>query len=80
MKKLDKDTLKLAILLLVVIFTMWYVYLIVKHKTKDYVRQDIKIDSIQSEIDDIDTVINSIPFTYPSDVRSDYFKNYSNTR
>lgn len=83
MKKIDNEAAKLTLYTLIVIFTLFVIYKIVKHNTnKDekIIYEDIRIDETDRQIDSLDNVIDTIPFIYSDDVRSEYFKNYSSNR
>lgn len=83
MKKIDDEAAKLTIYTLLVLVTLFFIYKIIKHNTnKDekVIYEDIRIDEADRQIDSLDNVIDTIPFTYPDDVRSDYFKNYGSRR
>lgn len=83
MKKIDDEAAKLTLYTLLVLVTLFFIYKLVKHNTnKDekVIYEDIRIDEADRQIDSLDNVIDTIPFTYPDDVRSDYFKNYGSRR
>ena len=83
MKKIDNEAAKLTLYTLLVLVTLFFIYKLVKHNTnKDekVIYEDIRIDEANRQIDSLDNVIDTIPFTYPDDVRSDYFKNYGSRR
>jgi len=83
MKKIDNEAAKLTLYTLLVLVTLFFIYKLVKHNTnKDekVIYEDIRIDEADRQIDSLDNVIDTIPFTYPDDVRSDYFKNYGSRR
>jgi len=83
MKKIDDEAAKLTLYTLLVLVTLFFIYKLVKHnsnKDEKVIYEDIRIDEADRQIDSLDNVIDTIPFTYPDDVRSDYFKNYGSRR
>ena len=83
MKKIDDEAAKLTLYTLLVLVTLFFIYKLVKHNTnKDekVIYEDIRIDEADRQIDSLDNVIDTIPFTYPDNVRSEYFENYNSRR